>query len=209
MAGASSSGLGLGGSSSLRQSRYGELAAMARGLCHSATWRRSCWSCAGLLPTSGIEPGQGGQPSVMGGVELRLRPVFGIRSGACQVVNLCCYELSEDRLGRGGRRFGGPDVGERPGRSRHQSGQLGHPVGILADKHRNPCRHGIPAPFREAGQELLTGRQRDRQLHGVGPVGQIGSDGDAGFHDLLPVPLLQQLHGLLRCQAGALPRSMA
>ena len=137
----------------------------------------------------------------MGGVELRLRPVFGIRSGACQMVDLDCYELPEDCLGRCGRRFGGTCAGERPGRRRHQSGQLGQPVGILADEHRNPCRHGLPAPFREAGQELLTGRQRDRQLHGVGPVGQIGPNGDAGFHDLLPVPLLQQLHGLLRCQA--------
>ena len=37
-----------------------------------------------VAPDLRIGQGQGGQPSVMGRVELRLRPVFGIRSGACQ-----------------------------------------------------------------------------------------------------------------------------
>ena len=57
---------------------------------------------------------QGGQPSVVGRVELWLRRVFGIRAGAYQMVDLGCYELPEDGLGRGGWRFGGPGAGERP-----------------------------------------------------------------------------------------------
>ena len=60
----------------------------------------------------------------------------------------------------------------------------------------SPVNTGIHAAtvwsltFGEAGQELLPGRQGDRQLQGVGPVGQVRSDGDAGFHDLAPVARL-------------------
>ena len=103
-------------------------------------------------------------------------------------------------MGRGGRRLGRPCAGERPGRRRHQSGQLGQPLGVFADEHRNPCRHGLPTPFGQAGQELLPGRQGGCQLQCVGPVGQVGSDGDAGFQDLPLVARLQQLGGLLRPQ---------
>ena len=42
-------------------------------------------------------------------------------------------------------------------------GQPGQPVGVFADEHRNPCRHGLAAPFGQAGQELLPGRQGDCQ----------------------------------------------
>ena len=74
------------------------------------------------------------------------------------------------------------------------------PVGVFADEHRNPCRHGLSAPFGQAGQELLPGRQEDCQLQGVCPVGQVRSDGDAGFQDLPLVARLQQRDGLLRPQ---------
>ena len=153
-----------------------------------------------VAPDRRVGMAQGGQPGVVGGVELRLLRVFGIRAGACQVVNLGCNELPEDRLGRGDRRFGGHCPGERPGRRRHQSGQFGQPVRVLADKHRNPCAQGLVAPFGQAGQELLPGRQGGCHLQGVGPVGQVRSDGDAGSHDLSPMPRLQQLGGLLRPQ---------
>ena len=103
-------------------------------------------------------------------------------------------------MGRGARRFGGPGAGERPGRRRHQSGQLGQPLGVFADEHRNPYRLGLPAPFGQAGQELLPGRQGGCQRQGVGPVGQVRSDGHAGFQDMPLVARLQQLGGLLRLQ---------
>ena len=109
-------------------------------------------------------------------------------------------ELPEDGLGRAGRRFGRLCAGERPGRRRHQSGQLGQPVCVLPDEHRNPCRHGLIAPFRQAGQELLPGRQGGCQRQGVGPVGQVRSDGYAGFQDVSLLARLQQRHGLLRPQ---------
>ena len=47
---------------------------------------------------------------------------------------------------------------------------------------------------------MLPDRQGGCQLQGVGPVGQVGSDGDAGFQDLPLVARLQQLGGLLRPQ---------
>ena len=136
----------------------------------------------------------------MGGVELRLRQVVGFRTAACQVVDLGRYELPEDGLGRDGWRFGAPCAGERPGRRRHQSGQFRQPARLFADEHRNPCRQGLPAPLGQAGQELLAGRQGDRQLQGVCPVGQVCSDGDAGFQDAPLVARLQQRDGLLRTQ---------
>ena len=73
-------------------------------------------------------------------------------------------------------------------------------MGVFADEHRNPCRHALGATFGQAGQELLPDRQGGCQLQGVGPVGQVGSDGDAGFQDLPLVARLQQLGGLLRPQ---------
>ena len=166
---------------------FGDLAAELLELCRVAQDRR-----VGLA--------QGGQPSVVGGVELWLRRVFGIRAGPCQVVDLGCYELPEDGLGRGGRRFGRLCAGERPGRRRHQSGQLGQPVRVLSDEHRNPRRQGLVAPLGQAGQELLPDRQGGCQLQGVGPVGQVCSDGDARFQDAPLVARLQQRDGLIRHQ---------
>ena len=133
---------------------------------------------------------QGGQPGVVGGVELRLSRILGFRTGACQVVNLACYEVAEDRLGGDGRRFGRPGVGECPGGRGHQSGQFGQPVRVLADEHRSPRRHSLAVPSSEARQELLPDRQGKRQLQGVGPVGQVRSDGDARLQD---VPLVAPL----------------
>ena len=72
---------------------------------------------------------------------------------------------------------------ERPGRRWHQFRQLSQTLGVLADEHRNPCRHGLPVPFGETGQELLPGRHRDRQLQGVAPVGQVRSYGDPVFQN--------------------------
>ena len=47
---------------------------------------------------------------------------------------------------------------------------------------------------------MLPGRHGLRQLQGVGPVGQVRSDGDAGFQDVTLVARLQQRDGLLRPQ---------
>ena len=131
---------------------------------------------------------------------MRLRRVLGYCAGECQVVDLACYEVTEDRLGGDGRRYSRPRVGECPGRGRHQLGQFGQPVCVLADEHRNPRRHDMAVPFSDAGEKMLPGCQGKRQPQGVGPIGQVRSDGDTRFQNVPLVAPLQQRDGLLRTQ---------
>ena len=70
-----------------------------------------------VAPDRRVGLGQGPEPGVVGGVELGLRRVIGRRAcpgGPCKVVDLGCYELPEDRLGRRGRRFGLLFAGQSP-----------------------------------------------------------------------------------------------
>ena len=174
---------------------------MARGLCHSATWRRSCWSCAGLPRTTGLAWPRADSQASWAESNCWLRQVSQVSVPARAKWSTWTVMNSRRTAWAG---VAGGWVVPVPVSALADAGIS--PASSASRWASSPMNTGIhaatvwPPRSDRLGRNCCRAVRADANVQGVGPVGQVRSDGHAGFQDLPLVARLQQLGGLLRPQ---------